>query len=163
MSKYHANRNLPVFMTIVVALMLTMMPLPDSMSAFRPDWVALIILLWAMTVPRSYGVGAAFITGIFVDVAQATLLGQYALALVVITYITVQSHLLIRVFPLLQLTATIFALLALYQFLLFWINGVAGVEAPAVSYWGPVITGTLIWPLLYSFMSNVRNRVQLGN
>ncbi|MCH7898847.1 MAG: rod shape-determining protein MreD [Proteobacteria bacterium] len=163
MSKYHANRNLPVFMTIVVALMLTMMPLPDSMSAFRPDWVALIILFWAMTVPRSYGVGAAFITGIFVDVAQATLLGQYALALVVITYITVKSHLLIRVFPLLQLTATIFALLALYQFLLFWINGVAGVEAPAVSYWGPVITGTLIWPLLYSFMSNVRNRVQLGN
>ncbi|MCH7980157.1 MAG: rod shape-determining protein MreD [Proteobacteria bacterium] len=163
MSKYHANRNLPVFMTIVVALMLTMMPLPDSMSAFRPDWVALIILFWAMTVPRSYGVGAAFITGIFVDVAQATLLGQYALALVVITYITVKSHLLIRVFPLPQLTATIFALLALYQFLLFWINGVAGVEAPAVSYWGPVITGTLIWPLLYSFMSNVRNRVQLGN
>lgn len=163
MSKYHANRNLPVFMTIVVALMLTMMPLPDSMSAFRPDWVALIILFWAMTVPRSYGVGAAFITGIFVDVAQATLLGQYALALVVITYITVKSHLLIRVFPLLQLTATIFALLALYQFLLFWINGVAGVEAPAVSYWGPVITGTLIWPLLYSFMSNVKNRVQLGN
>lgn len=163
MSKYHANRNLPVFMTIIVALMLTMMPLPDSMSAFRPDWVALIILFWAMTVPRSYGVGAAFITGIFVDVAQATLLGQYALALVVITYITVKSHLLIRVFPLLQLTATIFALLALYQFLLFWINGVAGVEAPAVSYWGPVITGTLIWPLLYSFMSNVRNRVQLGN
>lgn len=163
MSKYHANRNLPVFMTIVVALMLTMMPLPDSMSAFRPDWVALIILFWAMTVPRSYGVGAAFITGIFVDVAQATLLGQYALALVVITYITVKSHLLIRVFPLLQLTATIFALLALYQFLLFWINGVAGVEAPAVSYWGPVITGTLIWPLLYSFMSSVKNRVQLGN
>jgi len=163
MSKYHANRNLPVFMTIVVALMLTMMPLPDSMSAFRPDWVALIILFWALNVPRSYGVGAAFIAGIFVDVAQATLLGQYALALVVITYITVKSHLLIRVFPLLQLTATIFALLALYQFLLFWINGVAGVEAPAVSYWGPVITGTLIWPLLYSFMSNVRNRVQLGN
>jgi len=163
MSKYHANRNLPVFMTIVVALMLTMMPLPDSMSAFRPDWVALIILFWALNVPRSYGVGAAFIAGIFVDVAQATLLGQYALALVVITYITVKSHLLIRVYPLLQLTATIFALLALYQFLLFWINGVAGVEAPAVSYWGPVITGTLIWPLLYSFMSSVKNRVQLGN
>jgi rod shape-determining protein MreD len=116
-----------------------------------------------MSVPRSYSVGAAFIAGIFVDVAQGTLLGQYALALVVITYVTAKSHLLMRVFPLLQLTATIFALLALYQFLLFWINGVAGVQAPAVSYWGPVITGTLIWPLLYSLMSGVRYRVQLGN
>lgn len=163
MSEFHASRNLPVFMTIVVALILTMMPLPDSISAFRPDWVALIIVFWAMSVPRSYSVGAAFIAGIFVDVAQGTLLGQYALALVVITYVTAKSHLLMRVFPLLQLTATIFALLALYQFLLFWINGVAGVDAPAVSYWGPVITGTLIWPLLYSLMTGVRYRVQLGN
>jgi rod shape-determining protein MreD len=63
----------------------------------------------------------------------------------------------------LQLTATIFALLALYQFLLFWINGVVGVNAPAVSYWGPVLTGSLIWPLLYTIMSGVRYRVQSGN
>jgi rod shape-determining protein MreD len=116
-----------------------------------------------MSVPRSYSIGAAWIVGIIVDVTQGTLLGQYALALSAITYITVKSHLLMRVFPLLQLTATIFALLALYQFLLFWINGVAGVSAPAVTYWGPVLTGSLIWPLLYTFMSGVRYRVQLGH
>jgi rod shape-determining protein MreD len=163
MSEFRATRNLPVIVTIIVALMLTMMPLPDSISAFRPDWVALIMIFWAMSIPRSYSVGAAWIVGIFVDVTQGTLLGQYALALCAITYMTVKFHLLMRVFPLLQLTATIFALLALYQFLLFWINGVAGVSAPAVSYWGPVLTGSLIWPLLYTFMSGVRYRVQLGN
>ena len=163
MSEFRATRNLPVIVTIIVALMLTMMPLPDSISAFRPDWVALIMIFWAMSIPRSYSVGAAWIVGIFVDVTQGTLLGQYALALCAITYMTVKFHLLMRVFPLLQLTATIFALLALYQFLLFWINGVAGVSAPAVSYWGPVLTGSLIWPLLYTFMSGVRYRVQLGD
>jgi rod shape-determining protein MreD len=61
-----------------------------------------------------------------------------------------------RVFPLLQLTATIFALLTLYQFLLFWINGVANVSAPATSYWGPVVSGTLLWPLVYTFLSGIR-------
>ncbi len=163
MSEFRATHNLPVIMTIVVALMLTMMPLPDSVSAFRPDWVALIMIFWALSIPRSYNVGAAWIVGIFVDVTQGTLLGQYALALCAVTYITVKFHLLMRVYPLLQLTATIFALLALYQFLLFWINGVAGVNAPAVSYWGPVLTGSLIWPLLYTFLSGVRYRVQSGN
>ena len=163
MSKFRATRNLPVIVTIIVALMLTMMPLPDSISAFRPDWVALIMIFWAMSIPRSYSVGAAWIVGIFVDVTQGTLLGQYALALCAVTYITVKFHLLMRVFPLLQLTATIFALLALYQFLLFWINGVAGVNAPAVSYWGPVLTGALIWPRRYTCMSGVRYRVQSGN
>ncbi len=163
MSKFRASSNLPVLVTIVVALMLTMTPLPDSVAAFRPDWVALIMIFWALNIPRSYSVGAAWIVGVFVDVTQGTLLGQYALAMCAITYITVKFHLLMRVFPLLQLTATIFALLALYQFLLFWINGVAGVNAPAVSYWGPVLTGALIWPLLYSFMSRMLYRVQSGN
>jgi rod shape-determining protein MreD len=60
----------------------------------------------------------------------------------------------------LQLSATIFALLALYQFLLFWINGVVNVSAPAIVYWGPVISGSIVWPLLYNFLTSVRYRVQ---
>ena len=162
MSSHRAARNVPVLLTIILALMLTMMPLPNSVSAFRPDWVALIMIFWTMTVPRRISVGVAWIVGIFVDVSQGTLLGQHALALCAIAYVTVKFHLLMRVFPLMQLTATIFALLALYQFLLFWINGVVGINAPSISYWAPVITGTLIWPLLYTFVSGVRDRVQLG-
>jgi rod shape-determining protein MreD len=63
----------------------------------------------------------------------------------------------------LQLTATVFALLALYQFLLFWINGVAGVSASIVEYWGPVVSGTIIWPILSTFLSGLRYRVQTTN
>lgn len=162
MSSHRAARNVPVLLTIILALMLTMMPLPNSVSAFRPDWVALIMIFWTMTVPRRISVGVAWIVGIFVDVSQGTLLGQHALALCAVAYVTVKFHLLMRVFPLMQLTATIFAILALYQFLLFWINGVVGINAPSISYWAPVITGTLIWPLLYTFVSGVRDRVQLG-
>jgi rod shape-determining protein MreD len=120
------------------------------------------MIFWTMTVPRRIRVGVAWIVGIFVDVSQGTLLGQHALALCAVAYVTVKFHLLMRVFPLMQLTATIFAILALYQFLLFWINGVVGINAPSISYWAPVITGTLIWPLLYTFVSGVRYRVQLG-
>ena len=110
MSSSIASRHVPVVVSIVVAMMLTMMPLPDAVAAFRPDWVALMMILWAMAVPRAYGVGVAWIVGIFLDVAQGTLLGQHALALVAITFVTVKSNLLMRVFPLLQLTATVFAL-----------------------------------------------------
>lgn len=162
MSSDRASRHLPVIVTFIVAFMLTMMPLSDTASQFRPDWVALMVIFWAMSLPRSYSVGAAWIIGLFVDVTQGTLLGQHALALCAITFITVKFHLLMRVFPLLQLSATIFALLALYQFLLFWINGVAGVNAATVSYWGPVLTGTIVWPVVYTFLTGVRYRVQLG-
>lgn len=162
MSNSRAPRILPVLITILVAFMLMITPLPDAVQSFRPDWLTLVLIFWAMSVPRSYSVGVAWLLGIVLDVAQGTMLGQHALALCVIVYITVKFHLLMRVFPLSQLTATVFALLALYQFLLFWINGVAGVSAQAIDYWGPVVTGTFIWPILSMFLSGMRYRVQMG-
>ena len=162
MSNAFSVRHVPVLITILVAFMLMLMPLPTAAEPFRPDWIVLILIYWAMTVPRSYSIGIAWMIGIFLDVAQGTLLGQHALGLCVVVYITVKFHLLMRVFPLSQLTATVFALLALYQFLLFWINGVAGISTAAVDYWGPVVTGTIIWPVMSMFLSGMRYRVQAG-
>jgi rod shape-determining protein MreD len=161
-SRDRASRRLPVIGTFVLGLMLAIMPLPESAQAFRPDWLALLMIFWAMHLPRTWSVGSAWILGIVLDVAHGTLLGQHALALVLITFVTVRMHLLMRVFPLSQLTATVFAMLALYQFVLFWINGVAGVTAPAITYWAPVLTGTLTWPFLYLFLSGIRYRARRG-
>lgn len=162
MSRDRPTRRLPVVMTLVVGLMLTIMPLGERVEPFRPDWLALLMVFWAMQLPRTWSVGTAWIVGIVLDVAHGTLLGQHALALSVIVFVTVRFHLLMRVFPLSQLTATIFALLALYQFILFWVNGVAGVVAPAIAYWAPVITGTALWPFLYVFLSGIRFRARAG-
>ncbi|HSD68514.1 MAG TPA: rod shape-determining protein MreD [Woeseiaceae bacterium] len=160
MSNGRNTWRLPVLLSIVVALMLGIVPLPAAVEAFRPDWVALTLIYWAMTLPRSYSVGTAWIVGIVVDAAHGTLLGQHALALCFVIYVTVKFHLQLRVFPLSQMTATVFALLALYQFLLFWINGVAGLHTDAVTYWGPVVSGTLIWPLLSMLFAGIRYRVR---
>jgi len=140
--------------------MLTIVPLPDWADSFRPDWIVLTLIFWAMMLPHTWGIGWAWIIGIFVDVAHGTLLGQHALALCFVVFITLRFHLLMRVFPMSQLTATVFALLATYQFILFWINGVAGLDTPAITYWGPVLSGTLLWPIVFSFLSGVRFKLR---
>lgn len=160
MNRDRSSNRLPVIMTFVVGLMLTIMPLPDTVAAFRPDWLAMLVIFWAMQLPRTWSVGTAWIIGIILDVSQGTLLGQHALALCCVAFITVRMHLLMRVFPLPQLTATVFPILAIYQFLLFWINGVAGNHAPAIAYWGPVISGTLLWPLILAVLSGMRYRTR---
>ena len=144
--------------SVLLALALTIMPLPASIDSFRPDWVMLMLIYWALAAPEKYSVGTAWLIGIVMDVAQGTMLGQHALTMSLIVFITIRLHLQMRVFPLIQLTLTVMALLGVYQFLLFWINGVAGVSAPATVYWGPVITGTLLWPVLSMFMNGLRFR-----
>lgn len=163
MNRDRASRRLPIIISLLIGLMLTMMPLPDAIAPFRPDWLVLLIIFWAMQLPRTWSVGTAWIVGIVLDVSQGTLLGQHALGLCVVAFITVRFHLLMRVFPLPQLTATVLPILALYQFLLFWINGVAGVNAPPVTYWGPVISGAVLWPVVMMFLSGMRYRTQSGN
>ena len=162
MSPGRASRRLPVIACIVAALMLAIVPMPVWASPFRPDWVALTLIYWAMILPRTYSVGTAWTVGIVLDVVQGTLLGQHAIALCFVVYLTVKFHLQFRVFPVSQMSATVFALLALYQFLLFWINGVAGITTSATTYWGPVITGTLMWPLVMLFFGRVRYRANHG-
>ncbi len=156
------SRRLPVIGTLVLGLMLAIMPLPPLLSAARPDWLVLLVIFWAMQLPRTWSVGSAWLVGIVLDVAYGTLLGQHALALAAVAFLTVRFHLLMRVFPMLQLTATVFALLALYQFLLFWVNGVANVTAAPSDYWAPVLTSTLIWPFLHMFLSGMRYRANPG-
>ncbi len=158
MSRDRTSHRFPVIVTFIVGVLLSILPLPESVEPFRPDWLALILIFWAMQLPRTWSVGSAWIVGIVLDVSQGTLLGQHALTLCVITFITVRFHLLMRVFPLSQLAATVFAMLSLYQFLLFWINGVANIDTVAVHYWGPVVTGTLCWPIVHTLLSGVQQR-----
>lgn len=160
MSRGPYSRRIPVVITLIIALMLSVVPLPDWLEAFRPDWLAIALIYWAMTLPRTWSVGSAWLVGLVLDVAQGTLLGQHALALSVVVFVTVRMHLLMRVFPMSQLAATVFSLLALYQFILFWINGVAGIPVPSIQYWAPVISGSLLWPLVSSLLTGARMRAQ---
>ena len=160
MSRGPYSRRIPVIITLVIALMLSVVPLPDWLEAFRPDWLALTLIYWAMMLPRTWSVGSAWLVGLVLDVAHGTLLGQHALALCFIVFVTVRLHLLMRVFPMSQLAATVFSLLALYQFILFWINGVVGIPVAAIQYWAPVISGALLWPLVASLLNGARMRAQ---
>lgn len=146
--------------TLLAALALTMLPLPGVIEAFRPDWVLMLLIYWAMRMPHRYSVGTAWVVGIVLDVVQGTYLGQHALALSLVVFLTVKFHLLMRMFPLPQLTLSIVALVALYQFLLFWINGVAGITAPERVYWAPVLISILAWPFISMFMNGLTMRAQ---
>ncbi len=158
MSSYK-NKNRKIALTsFLIGFCLTLLPLTESLNAIRPSWIAMLIIFWAMHKPQVWSVGSAWMIGILLDVSQGTFLGQHALALCCIAFIIIRFHLIIRVFPLLQMTATIFPILAIYQFLLFWINGVGGVETSLINYWGPIISSTALWPLIIMFLGNTRFR-----
>ena len=136
-------------LSLVATLALATMPLPDAVAPFRPDWVAVVLLYWSLMAPRHFSLLTAFWVGIALDTLSGALLGQNALALLVVVYLAEKFYLRLRVFPLSQLAITVLLLLGLYEFVLFWIDGIAGRTVPLVERWVPPLTGTLVWVAMY--------------
>ncbi len=136
-------------LSLVATLALATVPLPDSVAPFRPDWVAVVLLYWSLMAPRHFSLLTAFWMGIVLDTLTGALLGQNALALLVVVYLAEKFYLRLRVFPMSQLAVTVLLLLGLYEFILFWIDGMAGRSVPLIERWLPPLTGTLAWLGLY--------------
>ena len=132
-------------LSLGVMLSLSVMPLPDAVRGFRPDWVAVLLIYWSLAAPRRFSLISAFAMGVVLDTLHGALLGQHALALLVVVYAAERFYLRVRLFPISQLAITVLILLALYQFILFWIDGIAGRTVPLVERWAPPLTGTLVW------------------
>ncbi len=150
----------PVWIALIVAVALVSLPLPAGLAPFRPPWAALVIIYWIMMWPRAFGIGSAWIVGLLLDIMQGELLGQNAMALSIIGYLTLRFHLQIRIFPLWQLTMTVFALLAINAFILFWIDGVAGNAPIGFARWTQVIVGGILWPPVMAIMDRIRERIK---
>lgn len=146
----------PAWISLFVAAGLVILPLPESFTPFRPPWVTIAIIYWIMMWPRVFGLGSAWFMGLCLDILQGELLGQHALALTVVAYLTVRFHLQIRIFPLWQLTMTVFALLAIEAFILFWIDGVAGNPAIGWPRWTQVLAGMVLWPVAMAILDRTR-------
>lgn len=79
-----------IWFTLVVALMLTMLPL--GRLPWMPDILAVVLVFWSVHQPLRIGVIAAFVFGLAVDVHQTSLLGQHALAYTTLVYFAITIH-----------------------------------------------------------------------
>ena len=154
-------RFLWIHLTLLLALLLAVMPLPAEVKLFRPDWPLLVLCYWVLALPHRASIGTAFIMGFLVDVMVGTVLGVNALGYSVVTFIVAANYLKIRNFSILQQALLIGMLLALYHLLLFWLSHfLTGVYFRAAYLW-PVLTGMLVWPYIFLFLRRMRRQLKI--
>jgi len=150
-----------IVLSIVAGFLLMVLPLPTWMQQGRPDWTALILIYWVLALPQRVGVGVAWLAGAFQDALLGTLLGAHALAFAVVAYLTLKLHQRIRVFPLWQQAFSVLVLLLLIRLVLFWINGLIGRPEADWGFWTPAVVGTLVWPVVFVLLREIRRRYRV--
>lgn len=142
--------------TVLAAFALQLMPLPPLAEPFKPWWLGLIVVYWAIETPERMGLGRAFLLGLCGDILVGELLGEQAMRLLVIAFIVLRFRSRLRSFPLGQQALAMLALLLNDRVVTLMIRGFAGEPMPPATFWFAPLTGTLAWPLLYLALDRLR-------
>ncbi|AFI85616.1 rod shape-determining protein MreD [Methylophaga nitratireducenticrescens] len=147
-----------IYITLLFAILLTLVPLPDSFRYARPEWVAMTLIYWAMALPQRVSIGIAWFTGLVMDVITGGLLGVHAFAYALVIYLVGRLHLQLRQYPLWQQAFTILSLIFLVHFIVM-------LSAPVNvtwNHWLTVLTSTLVWPFVYAVLRKLRRSFQVS-
>lgn len=155
MNSSRESRTL-VLLTVVAAALLSLLPLPEVVAPFKPYWVALVVIYWALETYDMIGLGSAFLAGLLLDVLSGSLLGMHALSLVIMVYLVQRFRPRLRFFPPWQQAMSVLALLVNDRIILIWVTALLGEPLPTWQYWLPPIVALAIWPWLFLFLDRVR-------
>ena len=155
-------RYLVIPISFIVGMILLILPLPEWVRIYRPDWLALILIYWSMALPKRVGLWSAFIIGLLADSLLGTLLGHHALALMVITYLNLNFYLRIRVLSLPQQSLYVFGLLVISQLIISCMNGIMGLSVPFQAVFVAPLIGMLMWLLAFVILRDIRRKVMLS-
>jgi rod shape-determining protein MreD len=147
-----------IYSTFLMALILTVIPLPIWANWYRPEWVLLALIFWSMCVPEVVGLITAWVLGLMVDALQATVLGQNAFIFSMIVFLVIPFQQRLRLFPIWQQAIVVLFLLLFAQVLLICIHGILGHLNFTWHYFSPVILSTLLWPWMALYLNQYHRR-----
>jgi rod shape-determining protein MreD len=141
--------------SILVAFIFTMLPMPEVAMWCRPAWILLVLLYWQIA-SGHVGIGFAWSMGLMLDILSGTILGEHALALTIVIYCASKMVLRFRMYPLLQQSLWVFVLVGLYQLIIYCVQGFIHELPHHYLYWFASLVSALLWPWLSIFMRDCR-------
>lgn len=147
-----------VALSLLVAFMLTTMPLPAWAGPWRPAWVAIVVIYWCLAMPERIGVLVAWLVGLLLDVLNGSLLGQHAVGLAFVAYVALLYHQRIRVFPLVQQALVVGSIVFLYLAAMLAIYNLLGSRVYGANYLLGACSSALLWPWVFIVLRDLRRK-----
>ena len=161
MTSSRESRSL-IFLTIMAAIFLSLLPLPEVLSPFKPYWVAIVLIYWSLETQDVITLGLAFLIGLVLDILSGSLVGLHALSLVVMVFLVQRFRSRLRFFPPWQQALSVLGLLVNDRIILIWITVLLGESLPTWKYWLPPLVGMALWPWLFLLLDRIRARLRLN-
>lgn len=138
--------NARLFIALIIALALSILPLPGLIVGMRPPWVLLLVLYVQLYMPERFSVLQLIILGLILDSLLATILGEHTFALSTVSWLASTKARRFRFFSISQQMALMGVAVLIYQLCIYIIDSVLGNFASILDVLGSTIISILIWP-----------------
>ncbi len=135
-----------ILLSLLVALLLNL--IPAGRIPGIPDWMALVLAFWSVREPLKIGMTSGFVFGLVMDVAHGSVMGQHALAYVLLTFLASSLSRRILWFPLVQQALHLLPLLLVTQVVMVVARMLGGADFPGWAYFLSSLISALLWPPL---------------
>lgn len=134
-----------IAMSLLAALLLNMLPL--GRAPWMPDFLALVLVFWSVHQPLRVGIGLAFAFGVAMDVHQAALLGQHALAYTALSFFAITIHRRLLWFSVPSQAAQVLPLFFAAHAIELAIRMIAGGIFPGITVLLAPVLEAVLWPV----------------
>ena len=147
-----------IWVSLLLALLLSVAPMPQFMEIGRPLWLALFLSYWVLALPHRIGMITAWSVGLIEDVLYGSLLGQNALILTLIVFLVLSLQRRLQMFPMWQQSLVLLVVFGIAQLVQLWLNALTGNRPPTLAFVLPALISALLWPWVFAILRGLQRR-----
>jgi rod shape-determining protein MreD len=138
--------RLKLLVAFVGALIMSILPMPQFISAFRPPWVLLLVLYIEYFIPGKFHVTTLLLVGLVLDVLFSSVIGEHSFALLLVTWIASTHSRRFQFFSMMQQIFLVGIFCFLYQATISFVDALLNFNYSLLM---PVASASLsmfVWP-----------------
>ncbi|MCW8869405.1 MAG: rod shape-determining protein MreD [Proteobacteria bacterium] len=144
-----------VHLSLLISLLLTLIPWPNTLHLLMPQWTAMVIAYWSLHDHNRSVMMLAFFYGLLLDILMGSLLGKHSMALVALSFLVLKSAKQLRMTSFWQLLLMVLVLLFNDLLIRLFIDWVSYAYVPTWQDFLPLLSVVFIWPWLHYLLDRL--------
>ncbi|MGL5743119.1 MAG: rod shape-determining protein MreD [Legionella sp.] len=140
------NLRIRLGLAFVVALLLSILPMPELIADFRPPWVLLLVLYIEYFLPGNFRLTTLLFVGLLLDVLLATVIGEHSFALLLVTWLASSKSRRFQFFSMMQQIFLVGFFCLLYQSIISLIGVLLGFNYSLFAPVASAVVSMFLWP-----------------
>lgn len=146
--------NVRLLFTLIMVFVLSILPMPEIISGFRPPWVLMFILYIQFFLPNYFSIPLIFLLGLCLDVLLSMLIGEHAFAFLITTWLASWTARRFNFFSMLKQMVLVALFCFIFKLIIFLIDAFLGYHYGLWMVIGTSFLTLLLWPWVRWLLSS---------